>query len=127
MGSLSRAFSPKTFFKKSLSYGGGALVGAGANILILRKIENMWLRNGLRIVGAVASGALLPSDMGGACAGATLYPLIAEVALMLNLVPTATGDDDATEADLSDLAADLSDALDEVGDDEYDVSDLIDE
>jgi len=125
MGALGRSFSPKNFISKSLKYGGGAAIGAGANILLLRKIENTYLRNGLRVAGAVACGALLPSDMGGAAAGATLYPLFAELALMLNLVPAATSDTDETEADLQSLAADLQDVLDEVGQDEYE--DLIDE
>ena len=100
----------KTFINKTLTYSGGAAVGAGLNILALRRIENDWLRNGARIVAAVASGMFLKGEMGAAAAGATLYPLFAEVALMTNLVPATQ----ATEADLHELAADLEAALDDI-------------
>lgn len=100
----------KTFIDKTLTYSGGAAVGAGLNILALRRIENDWVRNGARIAAAVASGMFLKGEMGAAAAGATLYPLFAEVALMTNLVPGA----EPTEADLHELAADLGAALDDI-------------
>jgi hypothetical protein len=100
----------KTFINKTLTYSGGAAVGAGLNILALRRIENDWARNGARLAAAVASGMFLKGEMGAAAAGATLYPLFAELALMTNLVPAS----EPTEADLHELAADLEAALDDI-------------
>ncbi len=109
-----------TFLSKTVSYGGGAAAGAALNILGLRRIQNDWIRNGVRIGSAVVGAALLPGDIGAAYAGATLYPLFAEVALLTKLVQPAGA---PTEADLSEISADLEDVLDELdidGDDDDD-------
>jgi hypothetical protein len=118
----SRRRNPSLNFKgllnKGLTYTGGAAVGAAANILVIRRIENDWLRNGLRVAGAVAAGALLKGEMGAAAAGATLYPMFAELAIMFNLTGAPTGDAPMlpTGVDLNELAADLESALNEVSD-----------
>ena len=107
----------KTFFNKSLVYSGGAAIGAGANILALRHIENDWMRNGARLVSALAAGHFLKGDMGAAASGALLYPMFAELALMANLTGgSSNGNGNAlpTGVDLNELAADLEAALDEV-------------
>lgn len=102
--------------KKSITFGGGAAVGAGLNILALRRVQNMYLRNGLRIAAAVVGAAMMPGEFGAAYAGSTLYPLMAELALMTKLVAPA-----ATEADLMEVAADLEDALDDMDSDDEDL------
>ena len=91
---------------KSITYGGGAAIGAAVNILGLRRISNDWMRNGARLAVAVVGAALMPGELGASYAGATLYPLMAELALMTKLVQPAT----TPEADLSEI----SDALDEL-------------
>lgn len=96
-----------------INYLGGAGIGAAANIFGLRRIENDWARNGARL-GVAIIGAPFLGDLGGPMAGATLYPLFAELALMLKLVQPA----EATEADLTELAADLEDVLDELEDED---------
>jgi hypothetical protein len=103
-----------TILSKTLTYTGGAAVGAGANILALRRIENDWLRNGARLATAIAAGYFMKGEMGAAAAGATLYPMFAELALMFNL--TGGGTASPTGVDLNELAADLEAALDEVND-----------
>ncbi len=105
-----------TMMTKVLTYSGGSAVGAGINILAIRRIENVWMRNGARVAAAVLGGNFLKGEMGAAMAGATLYPLFAEVALQFNLVPGMEGED--TEADLEELAADLEAALDDIDLDE---------
>jgi len=100
------------FISKSVTYGSGSAIGAAVNILALRKIENDYMRNGARVVAACLAGAFMPGDMGAAAAGATLYPLFAELALAFKLVEGPV----ATSADLSDLSADLQDIVDEMGD-----------
>lgn len=103
-----------TIFNKILTYSGGSAIGAGANILAIRRIENDWLRNGTRVAAAVLGGMFLRGEMGAAMAGATLYPLFAEIALMTELVGGG-----GTEADLHELAADLEAALNEIDTEEY--------
>jgi hypothetical protein len=110
-------FSPKSMIQNTLMYGGGAAMGAGLNILALRRIENDWLRNGARIAAAILGGVFIKGTMGAAMAGATLYPTFAELALMTKLITPAAATHD-TDADLQDLAADLQDVLDEISDDE---------
>jgi hypothetical protein len=109
--------SVNKFVSKTLTYGGGAAIGAGVNILGLRRIKNDWLRNGIRVGVAVIGAAVMPGELGAAYAGSTLYPLFAEVALLTKLVQPAT----TPEADLSEI----SDALDEL--DEMYVADDDDE
>jgi hypothetical protein len=105
--------SVNSVMKKTITFGGGAAVGAGVNILAIRRIQNMWLRNGARIAAAVVGAAMMPGEFGAAYAGSTLYPLMAELALMTKLVAPA-----ATEADLMEVAADLEDALDDMDNDD---------
>ncbi len=111
------------FISKAVTYGSGSVIGAAVNILALRKIENDYMRNGARVLAAVMAGAFMPGDMGAAAAGATLYPLFAELALAFKLVEGPM----ATSADLSDLAADLQDLVDETEDDDSDYGDDVDD
>jgi hypothetical protein len=101
-----------TILSKSLSYGGGSAIGAVANIVGLNKIENKWFRNGARIGVAALGGIFLKGDLGASMAGACLYPLWQEVAVMLSLVD-ASADVTGPNADLDVLSADLQDVLDE--------------
>jgi hypothetical protein len=99
---LARQFTVKRIMDNTLTYGGGAALGTAANLFALNAIEGDWIRNGARYAVAVFGGQMLGKDMGAAFAGATLYPLLTELAAMLNL-PVGT------EADLDVLAADLED------------------
>lgn len=120
MANLSK-LSLNNVLSKTVKYGGGAAAGAALNILGLRRIQNDWIRNGVRIGAAVVGAALVPGEIGAAYAGATLYPLFAEVALLTKLVQPAGA---PTEADLSEISADLEDVLDELdidGDDDDDI------
>jgi hypothetical protein len=113
----------KNILDKGLSYGGGSALGAGINIIGLSKIENKWFRNGARLAAAIGGGILLKGDLGAAAAGATLYPMWQEIAVMLSLVsgpkpflpyPDTSGTGaKATHASLDALSADLQDVLDE--------------
>lgn len=98
----------KSAFTSTLHYGAGSGIGAAVNIFALRHIENAWLRHGLRVVVALGGGMFLPDKMGGAMAGATLYPSLAELAIYSGIAGNTS-----TEADLNELAADLQDALDD--------------
>lgn len=94
--------------------GSGAGIGAAANIFALNKIEDGFMRNGLRVAAAVLASMIPNRGIGAASAGALLYPVFQEVGLMV-LQPT--------DADLDVLAADLEDILEEIdpdGDEEYD-------
>jgi hypothetical protein len=92
----------------TLHYGAGSGIGAALNIFVIRHIKNDWLRHGVRILGALGGGMFLPDKMGGAMAGATLYPSLAELAIYAGVVQSAD-----LQADLNELAADLEDALDD--------------
>jgi hypothetical protein len=92
----------------TLHYGAGSGIGAALNIFVIRHIKNDWLRHGVRILGALGGGMFLPDKMGGAMAGATLYPSLAELAIYAGI-----GGDTTTQADLNELAADLQDAMDD--------------
>jgi hypothetical protein len=83
----------------------------------LRRIENVWLRNGARVVLAAAAGALFQNTFGGATGGAMLYPLMTEIAIQTNML----GEPTATEADIEEISADIEDLLD---DDDSDDGDL---
>lgn len=96
--------SLRTATQKVFTYGGGALLGAGANIFAFNKIENDWFRNGARLAGAVFLGPMLKGEMGAAAAGALLYPVAVELAALVGL-PVET------EADLDLLSADLDEVL----------------
>jgi hypothetical protein len=91
---------------KALSYGSGSALGLAANHFAINRIENPWLRNGARVVGAVAAGTFLGgkyNDMAGAAAGAVMYPMFQELAIRYMPGFGAAG----TEADLDILGADL--------------------
>lgn len=113
--------SIKSILDKGLSYGGGSALGAGVNIIGLSKIENKWFRNGARLATAIVGGSFLKGDLGAAMAGATLYPMWQEVALMLSLIEgqrpfmpyPSGGAAKETSASLDLLSADLQDILDE--------------
>lgn len=95
----------------TLHYGAGSGIGAALNIFVIRHIKNDWLRHSVRILGALGGGMFLPDKMGGAMAGATLYPSLAELAIYAGVAGTAD-----VQADLNELAADLEDALDDEDD-----------
>lgn len=88
----------------------GAGVGAGVNLLGLRRIENVWFRNGLRVALALGSTIGFQNTFGGAVAGSILYPCFSELALTMDLL----GENTTTEADLEELSADLEDVMEEI-------------
>lgn len=103
-------FSIKGMFDKVITTGGGAAIGAAANILALNKIENVWARNGARLAAAVGASILIPSSgMGAAAGGALLYPLMQEIAMNF-LTPADAG---GTEEGIDHLAADLEAMLED--------------
>lgn len=116
-GGLGGLFNFKSVGAKLLNYGGGSAIGTAANIFAINKIENVWMRNGLRVVAAILAPNLIKGDMGTAMAGSLLYPMWQEVALRF-LTPasdtSSTTTTTATEAELDALSADLSDVLDEI-------------
>ncbi len=115
-GGLGGLFNFRSVGAKLLNYGGGSAIGTAANIFGINKIQNVWMRNGLRVVAAILAPNLVKGDMGTAMAGSLLYPLWQEVALRF-LTPaadTSTSGAPATEAELDALSADLSDVLDEI-------------
>jgi len=95
----------KTIFNKTLTFGGGAVLGYGVNQFGLSNIENDWMRRAGQVAAAVMGSMFLKGELGAAFAGATLYPLVADVAMYTGLVAVPT------EADLDELAANLEDAL----------------
>lgn len=110
-------FRIKPMLMNTVQMVGGAGVGAGVNLLALRRVTNPWLRNGLRVALAAACGAVFQNTFGGATGGALLYPTMTELAIMSNIMGEAT----ATEADINELSADIEDLLD---DDDSDDGDL---
>lgn len=111
---LGGAFNLKNVGAKLLAFGGGSAVGTAANIFAINKLENVWLRNGVRLAAAVLAPNIIKGDMGIAIAGSVLYPLWQEVAMRFLAPAAAGGADTATEADLDALQADLEDVLDEI-------------
>jgi predicted membrane metal-binding protein len=113
-GGLGGAFNLKNVGAKLLAFGGGSAVGTAANIFAINKLDNVWLRNGVRLAAAVLAPNIIKGDMGIAIAGSVLYPLWQEVAMRFLAPAAAGGADTATEADLDALQADLEDVLDEI-------------
>jgi hypothetical protein len=120
-------FTMKNILDKGLSYGGGSALGAGINMIALSKIEDKWFRNGARLAAAIGGGILLKGDLGAAAAGATLYPMWQELAVMLKVIsgpkpflpyPDGSQTVKAASASLDELSADLQDVLDEAAVDE---------
>lgn len=112
---MTGVFDLKKFVKNTAAYGGGAAVGTAANLFGLRRIENDYFRNGVRVVLATVGGTIVSNmvngEAGGAMAGSTLYPMFAEMAMKLGLVEAP-----ATEVDLEEMGIDLQDIMD--GDDD---------
>lgn len=100
----------KSMVNSLMLHGGGSLVGTAANIFALRNIENTWIRNGVRVGISTFLPVFFKGEFGAATAGALLYPMWGDIALELGLVPGIS----PNEADLSELAADLESALDDV-------------
>lgn len=121
-----RRRNPKTdlgeIMRDIATHGAGGLLGYGVNQFALSRIQNDWVRRIAQIVAATG-GAWLMSDLrkgqlGAAFAGATLYPLMADLAMTMGLVQVPT------EADLLELSADLEAALEaDLEDDELYIDD----
>jgi len=112
--SLSSALNLRNVGAKLLAFGGGSAIGTAANIFAINKLDNVWLRNGVRLAVAVIAPNVIKGDMGAAISGSILYPLWQEVAMRFLAPAAAGGADAATEADLDALQADLEDVLDEI-------------
>jgi len=113
-GGLTGALNFKNVGAKLLAFGGGSAIGTAANIFAINKLDNPWLRNGVRLAVAVIAPNVIKGDMGAAISGSILYPLWQEVAMRFLAPAAAGGADAATEADLDALQADLEDVLDEI-------------
>lgn len=107
-------FNFKHILNRTLTHLGGGAVGAGLNILLFRRIENDWFRNGARILTAAIGSAMMPGEFSASAAGGTLYPMYAELALMTKLIAPTT----STQADLDNLSADLEDVLEDLDQDD---------
>lgn len=105
-------FTLKKIVDNTMTLGGGAALGTAANLFALNNIEGDWLRNGARYAAAVFGGQMLGGNMGAAFAGATLYPLLTEVAAMLNLPVGTEADLDVLAADLEDIVGDEDEEMD---------------
>jgi len=109
----------KQLAKNTAIYFGGGAVGYAINQFGLSQIQNDWVRRGSQIVLATVGGAWLKGSFGAAFAGATMYPLIADLAMYTGLVAVPTADE------LDELSADLSAALEaDLGDDELYIDDF---
>jgi hypothetical protein len=113
-GGLTSALNLKNVGAKLLAFGGGSAIGTAANIFAINKLDNVWLRNGVRLAVAVIAPNVIKGDMGAAISGSILYPMWQEVAMRFLAPAAAGGADTATEADLDALQADLEDVLDEI-------------
>lgn len=95
----------KNLFENTLVYMGGGVLGYGLNQFGLSQISNDWVRRGAQVVAAVGGAFFLRGQLGASFAGATMYPLIADLAMYTGLVGTPT------QHDIEQLSADLSAAL----------------
>ncbi len=102
--------SMQTMYRKSLTYGGGALIGEAVNMFALNKIPNNWMRNGARVIVACMAAPMLGGELGAAAGGVMFSPLVKELAIILKLPGIATEAD--LEADLQDLLNDMSSSPD---------------
>lgn len=102
--------SMQTMWRKSLTYGGGAAVGEIANMFVLNKIENHWLRSGARVLTACMAAPMLGGDLGAAAGGVIFSPIVKELAIFFKIPGIATEAD--LEADLQDLLNDMSSSPD---------------
>lgn len=118
-----RRRNPKPNLKKILNntlvYMGGGALGYGVNQFGLSMIANDWVRRGAQIATAVTGAMFLKGDLGASFAGATMYPLMADLAMYTGLVAVPTSDD------LDELSADLEAALEaDLEDDELYIDDF---
>lgn len=106
-----RRRNPEMKLKPILMNTGLAIAGSGAgaavNLLGIRRVNNIWLRNGLRVALGAVSAGVFQNSFGGAAAGSVMYPMWAELALLSGVITEATN----TEADLDEISADLEDVL----------------
>lgn len=106
-----RRRNPEMKLKPILMNTGLAVAGAGTGALVnlvgIRRIQNIWVRNGTRFLLGAASAGAMQNSFGGAAAGALMYPMFAELALLSGILTEATN----TEADLDEISADLEDVL----------------
>ena len=104
-----RRRNPKLNLKRLLNdmlvYTGGGALGYAANQFGLSQIPNDWVRRGSQVATAMVGAYFMKGNLGAAFAGATMYPLIADLAMFTGLVAVPS------EADLEELSADLEDAL----------------
>jgi hypothetical protein len=87
---------------------GGAAIAVGANHFALKKIENVYARNGARAASALVAGAFIPGSVGAATAGAMFFPIMEELCSYL----MKDDESEVTEADLDLLSQDLGAMLD---------------
>lgn len=93
-------------FTETAIYFGGGTLGYAVNQFGLSQISNDWGRRASQVLVATAGAYLMKGgSLGASFAGATLYPLIADLAMYTGLVAVPTSDD------LLELSADLEDAL----------------
>lgn len=104
-----RRRNPKLNLKRLMSdlltYTGGGALGYGVNQFGLSQIPNDWVRRGAQVATAMVGAMFMKGNLGASFAGATMYPLIADIAMYTGLVAVPS------EADLDELSADLEDAL----------------
>lgn len=104
-----RRHNPKLNIKSMLNnllvYGGGGVLGYGVNQFALSHIDNNWVRRGAQAGTAILGAYFMRGELGAAFAGATMYPLIADLAMFSGLVAVPT------QEDLNELSADLEGAL----------------
>lgn len=108
----------KAAFDNALSYAGGTAVALAVTTVGTSKITNAWARRGTQLAASVVGGSMLgkkSAAMGGAFAGAMMYPLLQDLAADLLGIGVGAGVA-AKEADLDALAADLEDVLDDMDD-----------
>lgn len=109
----------KHIMQNLLTYVGGGALGYGVNQFGLSQIPNDWLRRGAQAGTAVVGAYFMRGELGAAFAGATMYPLIADLAMFTGLVAVPTS------AELDELSADLEAALEaDLGDDELYIDDF---
>lgn len=95
----------KSVLSDTLVYLGGGVLGYGVNQFGLSQISHDWARRGSQVLLAVGGAMFLKGGLGASFAGATMYPLIADLAMLAGLVATPT-----TEQ-VAQLTADLEAAL----------------
>ena len=106
--------SVKKALDSALSYGGGAALALAATTMGTSKIQHTWGRRATQFGASIVGGSMLSSKsaaMGGAFAGAMMYPLLQDLAGDLLGLGVAAGAA-SKEADLDALAADLEDVID---------------